>query len=234
MKLLSILTVTKAEPYAEYFLKRMQQLAVASNAELVIAGDGTEAINQLKRSGFGDEDVLVSVKSDGYIESVLDAAVRCCSGKYILRLDDDEAVSPEMFRWIVNQNFTEADHWKFARADLWHHASLYITNGPLWPDHQTRLSVRKKSGGRTSIHAGSPFGGGRLAPVVLEHWKFLVKSREERRAIANRYDSHGMGLGTQGMLWFNIPEESYVKMELKDISEAALQAVIDAEQWVEA
>jgi hypothetical protein len=43
-----------------------------------------------------------------------------------------------------------------------------------------------------------------------------------------------MGLGTQGMLWFNIPEESYVKMELKDISEAALQAVIDAEQWVEA
>ena len=234
MKLLSILTVTKAEPYAGYFLKQMQQLAIAANAEFVIAGDGTEAINKLKHLGFGDEDVLVSVKSAGFIESVLEATVRCCSGKYILRIDDDECVSPEMFRWIVNQDFTEADHWKFARAHLWHRADLYITNPPLWPDHQTRLSVKKKSGGRSSIHAGSPHGGGKLAPVTLEHWKFLVKSREERRAIANNYDSHGMGLGTHGMLPFNIPEESYTKMELKDISEAAMQAVIDAEQWVEA
>jgi hypothetical protein len=232
VKLLSILTVTKAEPHVGFFLRQMQQLAIASNAEFVIAGDGTEAINKLKRGGFGDENVLVSVKSNGILESVLDPAVRCCSGKYILRIDDDECVSPEMFRWIVNQDFTEADHWKFSRAHLWHVPSLYITNGPLWPDHQTRLSIRKKSGGRTTVHAGSPFGGGRLAPVILEHWKFLVKTREERREIAERYDSHGKGFGTLGMLPFNVPEEYYPSMELKDISEASMQAVIDSEQWV--
>jgi len=234
MKLLSILTITKAEPHVGFFLRQMQQLAIAANAEFVIAGDGTDAINKLKRGGFGDENVLVSVRSNGTLESVLDSAVRCCSGKYILRIDDDECVSPEMFRWVVNQNFTESDHWKFCRAHLWHVPSLYITNAPLWPDHQTRLSIRKKSGGRPILHSSSPFGGGKLAPVLLEHWKFIVKSRVERQIIATQNDKFGPGYGTGGMLAFNVPEAVYSSMQLKDISEAGMQAVIDAEQEVSA
>jgi len=234
VKLLSILTVTKAEHFTGFFLNRMQKLAIAANAEFVIAGDGSDAINRLKKAGYGDEDILVSVKSNGTMESVLDSAVRCCSGKYILRLDDDECVSPEMFQWLVREDFTEADHWKFSRAHLWHHEGLYITNAPLWPDHQTRLSVKKKSGGRPVLHVGSPFGGGRLAPVILEHWKFLVKSTEERWAIAKFNDQFGPGFGTGSMLPFNVPEASFASLELRDISEAVSQTVIDAEQEVNA
>lgn len=234
MKLLSILTVTKAEPFTGFFLRQMQQLAIAANAEFVIAGDGSEAINKLKRAGFGDENILVSVKSNGTMESVLDAAVRCCSGKYILRIDDDECVSPEMFSWIVRQDYTEHDHWKFSRAHLWHLPNLYITNPPLWPDWQTRLSIRKKSGGRPILHSGSPFGGGRLAPVILEHWKFVVKTKEERWAIGRFNDQFGPGYGTGNMLPFNVPEAAFASLQLKDISEAAMQAVIDAEQEVNA
>ena len=231
MKLLSILTVTKAESYTPLFLKKMRELAIAANSELVIAGDGPEAMNTLRAWGLGEEEVLVSVSSKGFIESVLDQAVNCCGGKYILRIDDDELVSPEMFRWIVNEEFTAADHWKFARAHLWQRQSLYITNPPLWPDHQTRLSIRKKSGNRTFIHAGSPYGGGKLAPVILEHAKFLVKSAEERQAIADRYDSFGVGLGSHGMLAFNLPEKAYEHMELRNIGEAVLQAKFDAEAY---
>lgn len=230
MGLLSILTVTKAEPYAPIFLRKMRSVADLSNAEFVIAGDGPEAMRTLKDWGFGDEEVLVSVSSKGYIESVLDQAVNCCGGKYILRIDDDEIISPEMSQWLVSEQFTASDHWKFSRAHLWQTDNLYITNAPLWPDHQTRLSVRKKAGNRTFIHAGSPYGGGRLAPVILEHAKFLVKSRKERQAIADRYDSFGVGLGSHGMTAFNLPEKAYERMELRNIGEAVLQAKIDAEQ----
>jgi hypothetical protein len=232
MRLLSILTVTKAEPYVPQFLHSLRNLANQTNAELVIAGDGPQSMNQLKSWGFGDEEVLVSVRSKGYIESVLDQAVNCCGGKYIFRIDDDELVSPEMFHWLANDKFTEADHWKFPRAHLWQTSNLYITNAPLWPDHQTRLSVRKKAGARNFIHAGSPYGGGRLAPVVLEHAKFLVKTRAERQEIADRYDSFGVGLGSHGMTPFNLPEKAYERMELRNIGEAVLQAKIDAETFL--
>jgi hypothetical protein len=231
MRLLSILTVTKAENYVPQFLIAMRNLAEKANAELVIAGDGTEAMNKLRAWGLGDEEILVSVASKGYIESVLDQAVNCCGGKYILRIDDDEFVSPEMASWIVDEKFTEADHWKFPRVHLWEKRNQFIANAPLWPDHQTRLSIRKKSGNRNFIHAGSPYGGGRLAPVILEHAKFLVKSWQERKAIADRYDSFGVGLGSNGMLAFNLPEDAYKHMELKNIQDAVFQAIKDADEW---
>lgn len=231
MRLLSILTVTKAEAYVIPFLREMKNVAEQANAEFVVAGDGPEAMKKLRGWGLGDEEVLVSVASKGYIESILDQALNCCGGRYILRIDDDEFMSSEMQRWVVDESYTEADHWKFARAHLWGNRKQYIDAAPLWPDHQTRLSVRKKAGNRTFIHSGSPFGGGKLAPVILEHAKFLVKSREERQAIADRYDSFGVGLGSHGMTAFNIPEKVYQEIPLKNLGEAVLQAKIDAENF---
>lgn len=229
MKLLSILTVTKAEPYTIPFLRSMREVAERAKAEFVIAGDGPNAVKTLKAWGLGDEEILVSVASKGYIESVLDTAINCCGGRYILRIDDDEFMSAEMQKWVVDEKYTESDHWKFPRAHLWGNRNQFIDMAPLWPDHQTRLSVRKKSGNRTFIHAGSPFGGGKLAPVLLEHGKFLVKSKEERKAIADRYDSFGVGLGSHGMLPFNLPEEAYASLEVRNLGEAVLRAQNDAE-----
>src|SRR5690606_10758983 len=81
----------------------------------------------------------------------------------------------------------------------------YIVNPPLWPDLQTRLSVKAKSGGRTRVHAGSPFGTGTVAPCVLEHHKFLVRPRGEREALVERYERIERGAGL-GYSMFSVPE----------------------------
>ncbi len=227
--LLSILCVTKAEPFARPFLLEMHRLAQAASAELVLAGDGDSALPTLCDWGFMEDCALISVESKGFLESVLEVGVKCCSGKYILRLDDDECCSSAMTRWVIEHAFTAADHWKFPRMHLWPTTHTFIEEAPLWPDHQTRLSVKAKSGGRTTIHAGSPFGGGRLAPVAIEHHKFLVKSRAERAAIAARYDVVSLGYGTGGMLPFNLPEDVYSHMNLPTTHTGELLAARDAD-----
>jgi hypothetical protein len=70
------------------------------------------------------------------------------------------------------------------------------------------------AGGRTSIHCGSPHGGGDVAPVVIEHHKFLVKSLDERLRLARHYDTVGGG-GTGWNFPFNVPELAYDRMELR-------------------
>ena len=202
---LSILCVTRAEPHAIRFLREMTALGAQINAEVVFAADGAEAMRAL-----WDEINwrVYAVKSRGYIESVLDEAVGFCRGDYILRLDDDERCSPAMVRWLEARSYVAADHWKFPRANLWPTAEHVALTPQLWPDHQTRLSVRAKAGGRSTIHAGSPFGGGEEAPCVIEHHKFLVKPLEERRAIVARYDRIAANMGT-AFLAFSCPEDAY-------------------------
>jgi hypothetical protein len=132
----------------------------------------------------------------------------------VLRLDDDERCSDAMIKWLVDQEYRACDHWKFPRANMWtdtHH----LVSAQLWPDHQTRLSTRAKSGGRRHVHDGSPYGGGRPAPVAIEHFKFVVKSQEERQKIADRYDSVRQGFGSGGMLAFSLPELVYDSMPIK-------------------
>ena len=211
--MLSILCVTKAENHTPTFLLRMAQAASILHGECVFAADGAEAFARLR----GMTDVVVKpVNSKGYLENVLEEAVRACSGDYILRIDDDEALSPCLMAWLVDGGYKAHDHWKFARAHVWPGDSLCILNPPLWPDHQTGLSVKAKSGGRHTVHAGSPFGGGRLAPAVLEHHKFVVKTVAERREIAARYDAYHPGYGTGGFTPFNMPEEVWTP-EQRDI-----------------
>lgn len=223
---LSILCVTKAEPFTPPFLYDLVQLGQQIGAQVVFAADGPEAVQRL--TGLAGVKI-VPVQSRGFLESVLDTAVEACDGEYVLRLDDDEKCSPAMKGWLERESYTAAPHWKFARAHLWHSAMFCIMEAPLWPDHQTRLSLKHLAGGRRSIHAGSPFGGGRLAPVIIEHHKFLVKSYKERAAIAARYDSFGIGLGTGGFLPFNLPEDAYPNGALlKTVNYAEAEAVKDS------
>lgn len=204
---LSILTITKAEPFALPFLLDMNFLAEHLHAEHVIAADGEAASMALRNIDWRRTPVVQRVQSEGYLESVLDVALEFCTGDYVLRLDDDERCSPAMQVWLNGLQYTHLPHWKFARAHMWWDNKTVILHPQLWPDHQTRLSVRKQAGQRRWIHSGSPWGGGTLAPVVIEHHKFLVKTAEERRAIAARYDSIQAGAGTGGMLAFNVPED---------------------------
>jgi hypothetical protein len=204
---LSILCVTQAEPYADRFIDDMAVLANTLNAEFVVLADRMPRGCWLEHHpGF---DKLVHCESQGYLESVLEQGVAECGGDYILRLDDDERCSEEMATWLKLRKYEHAEHWKFNRLHLWNDERHCLRTPQLWPDVQTRLSIKSKSGGRTSIHTGSPFGGGDIAHVSIEHHKFLVKTFEERKAIAARYDAVQPGTGTGGMMAFNLPEIAY-------------------------
>jgi predicted O-methyltransferase YrrM len=208
MRDLTILCVTKAEPYAVPFLAHFVDVAKALDAHLAICVD-TELEGFSKKLGSPIAH-FYRVRSKGIIESVLDEAISKCPSGYIFRIDDDEKFSPALIEWLKSGAYRARDHWKFPRVHLWGDTEHFINAAPLYPDHQTRLSTKAKSGGRNTVHAGSPFGGGQLCTHPIEHHKFLVKTSEERQAIAARYDAISPGAGSYGMLAFNNPELFYV------------------------
>lgn len=202
---LSILSVTRG--FYPRMLESMVDLALLVGeplCEVVLAADGPEAVDRLGYLARFAR--IVTVQSRGYIESVLDEAVAACRGKYVLRLDDDERVSKPMAWWLVRRRYLVDDHWQFARAYLWGDELTYLDQHPLWPDWQTRLSVAAKAGGRHAVHDGSPYGGGRPAPVAIEHHKYLLQSREEREALIRHYDSVQSGSGS-AFRGFYVPED---------------------------
>jgi glycosyltransferase involved in cell wall biosynthesis len=182
--------------------------ALCLSAEFVLVADGEEAHRNLSHGGFdrlGKGTNIPLVHSQGYIESVLDEAIEHTSGKYILRIDDDESISNPMFRWVVDREYESADNWTFPRAHLWGDEANYIVNSPLWPDSQTRLSIRAKAGGRLAIHAPSPHGAGEIAPCPILHHKFLVRDYEDRKRILDGYESKQRGAGSGDFLPFSFP-----------------------------
>jgi hypothetical protein len=210
---LSVLCVTRYEDHAKPFIRKLMQLVqLHPSAELVLGADGDDAWDVLadwcpEAREEGITLRVYNVTSRGFIESVLDEVLAECTGDYVLRIDDDEACSPALVQWLCEERYLHGDHWKFSRAHLWPDKDHYIVDLPLWPDHQTRLSVKAKAGGQRTIHAGSPHGGGQLAPAVIEHHKFLVRTEAERKKIAQRYDQVMPGAGTSpGMISFQLPE----------------------------
>lgn len=209
---LTIACITKVEAFAPPFLLAMQDAARNLDAEFLIGADGEDAV--LRANAQLQQARVVRVNSRGFLESVHDDLIRHCTTSYVLRLDDDEKMSPAMLDWLMDRAYRTSDHWKFPRANMWT-PTTFLRSSHLWPDHQTRLSVQTKALGRTHLHAGSPHGGGRPAPVAIEHYKFVVKTREERLQIAHRYDEIQGGCGTGGMLPFNLPEDFYTDLPIE-------------------
>lgn len=217
---LSILCVTRAEECVLPLLRLLPLAARMTGAELILVADGREAsirLNQMETQlGLA---YIFETQTKGYIESVLDACINLTTGRYVFRIDDDESIPPPLVEWLRAGSYKESDHWKFNRAHLiateqgdddkgctcTKGETRVITSPPLWPDHQTRLSTRDKSFGRTHIHCGSPHGGGDLCPYPIIHHKFVIKSREEREEIVKRYESVQPGAGS-GFRYFSVPE----------------------------
>jgi hypothetical protein len=213
MKLNAILCITKATRDQPHALNHHAALAEELGWQYFVGLDNQLAGEVPKVWSLRTLYMNIGGASKGYFESMLEVALGHLMAEvgrenYVLRLDDDELVSPSMRRWLLAGGYRAADHWKFSRAHLWGDADHYIAAPPLWPDHQTRLSTWAKSGGRPNVHDGSPFGGGELAPCgPILHAKFLMKSLDERLAIAAKYDAAGAGKGTSpGMLPFQAPE----------------------------
>jgi hypothetical protein len=222
---LSILCVTKGEAYAEPFLAHIADLGKACEAEVVIAADGYDALERVFAiPKLAEKAALVRVESRGYVESVLDYAIAGTKGRWVLRLDDDERVTPEMGAWLQDRAFLLHPVWSFRRLNLWRDEKHVLVDpmGLLWPDPQTRLSHRELAGGRYKIHQASPHGLGKIAPnpVCIEHHKLLVKTLDERRAITKRYDAIEPGKGSGVFLPFSCPED-YFKPNQCGVAEVA-------------
>jgi hypothetical protein len=184
---LTILCVTNYGAHAAPFLSRLDAIAHDLDAAFV-EHDGTDA---------------------SVIEDVLDVAVASCPDDgWILRLDDDELPNVAMIEWLRDGCYRAAPHWAFTRWHLYPHEKAYIVTPPLYPDLQTRCSIKAYAGGRSEVHQGSPFGTGTIAPagVAIEHHKFLVRPIEEREALVARYESIRPGAG-RDFEAFSLPEK---------------------------
>lgn len=193
---LTFLTVTNYGSHAEPFLCAHRDLADQLGAR-VLQFDGRGA---------------------RCLEDVHDAAVEACAPGYILRLDDDELPSQTMGDWLDKRAYEAHDHWAFPRLNLYPDETSFISN--MWPDLQTRLSVKQKAGGRNEVHVGSPFGPGQTAPVAIEHWKFLCRPLEERRALVKHYEAIKPGAGN-GFRAFSVPED-IPDVQIAPVAEAAI------------
>lgn len=229
---LSILCVTRGEDHAWPFLRALVDLqaALAEHAggrpEVVLACDGPRAVAavrdrpELQTAFLQGMARIVEVHGAGYIESVLDEAIGVCRGDYVLRLDDDERCSPAMVRWLVAGAYAAAPSWAFATAGLWRDTASVLVTPELWPQYHTRLSRRALAGGQRRIHQPNPHGRGAIAPVVLEHHKFLVKSLEMRRGIAARYEAIRRGAGRR---CHSVPELVYEVLPLAPLGDGTLR-----------
>lgn len=204
---LTILCVSRFGDHAERFIREMDMLASDLDARFVLGADvgllGPVAVPRWVEGGALSH--LIFLTSGGYIESVLDDVIAKCDEGYILRLDDDETVSDSMREWIAAGEYRAADHWAFPRMHLWPDEQHYLTNPPLYPDLQTRLSVKSKSGGRTRVHQGSPHGTGRIVHVPILHHKFLARPLAEREALLEQYENIAPGAGSMFEA-FSVPE----------------------------
>lgn len=208
---LSILIITNGQDHAAPFLREARKAATLLRAELVIVGDGKAGYFMAQNYA----DVACVMYSAGYLESVYNAAVQKCGRDYVLRLDDDETISPALMAWLSEEKYLSGDLWTFPRCNLWGDRDHFITNSPLWPDIQTRLGKKGLMGGRYHIHEGSAHGTGQIAPCAILHHKFIVKSRPERERIAAKYDSVRPGAGTgQTYAPFGLPEACYNKLDI--------------------
>jgi hypothetical protein len=207
---LTIVSVTKGEMHAWKYLNTMGKAAHELGADFIVAMDGFFASPYLK---YGRP---VYVKSEGYIESVLDEVMQKVNTDYVLRLDDDECLSVSLLEWLATGEYNQQDIWSFPRAHMWTQTH-FINEAPLFPDQQTRLTKKEYALGWVSntIHHGCPHGIGKTAPYVIVHDKFLVKDYAQRKALAEHYETikTGGGLGVNYKP-FGLPEDVFEKAHL--------------------
>lgn len=210
---LTLLCVTQFGDHAGPFVVRLCGVAVELGARMVVGADGDPPEWLTTLPGV----TVVPLASAGYIESVLDEAIAACPNGYILRLDDDETISPGMLAWLDAGEYRAAPHWAFLRMHLYPNAEHYILNAPLWPDLQTRLSVKAKAGGRVRVHQGSPHGTGAIAEVAIEHHKFIARDYDERKALLDHYERLQPGAGSEQFAAHSVVEHYATQLETKRV-----------------
>jgi hypothetical protein len=210
---LSVVCVTKNEAYALRFISKMCFQSQVLGGEFVLGLDNCENDLIFPKTAIIK---IVPVHSKGYLESVLNEVISRCSGDWILRLDDDESMSEKLFDTLQHLDELKGDVFNLPRFNLWQDENHYIVNDPLFPDVQTRLAIREKSNWQDIIHCGGLYGG-QVIDAPIYHHKFLVKTRNERMAIAKRYEQIKSGAGYGPYKVFSLPEDCLEYIHLGEI-----------------
>jgi hypothetical protein len=171
------------QPFLEHF---------AACAE-VIGAEFVLAVHSPTVPAFIDRvpaDTVVHIRREApVLEGVLDDALPATTGRYVLRMDDDEMISTPMIEWLRKGLYLRQDSWFLTRFALWPDRSHVITAPcAFFPDFQVRLTTRAKFSRPPWIHAPAAHPAWR-APHYIEHHAFLVKTKEERRAMTAYYHS---------------------------------------------
>ena len=218
MKPLSLVTVTTAQPRAEAFLSHMRDLSDDIGAEFVVGYDTLYGIGGMEMAQ-KYADMMCIVKSKGYLESVLQDVIDAAGGIWILRLDDDEMVTPAMWKWLKDKEYEsgKSQIWSFPEATLFPSTMSFISSTPFWPDIHPRLQTWRYAQWDRNPHGGAKHGPGVTAPVAIAHHKLLVKTIGERRAIWEQRDKGKARDEIHASM--SVPEDNYDELTIHPLSD---------------
>ena len=136
-----------------------------------------------------------------------------CRCDWMLTLDDDEVPSIELLD--VLPDLLDDDrivHYSLARRWLYPDARTYLADPPWQPDYQLRLFRTDPRLIRFSDQLHTPIvprGPGRFVQEPIWHLDTMLRTREERRAKADRYEAMRPGMRAAGRALnyaFYVPE----------------------------
>ena len=230
---ISIVCITRAEPQLLPLLEQMSQAAVEMGGEFVLGLDWEpdfEKADDIARysalSGLSSR--IIFVKSKGYVESVLQYVIDKCKGEWIFRLDDDEGLTPAGWEWMKERKYEANDNWLIPTAALWGDDEHFITSPPFWADRHMRLSRWDKIGTWPDApHAHPGFDHSRLptTPFAILHYKYLLRSYEERRDDAEVREAlvEDAGLGKRTV--YSLPEDVLPYLILHPVGDGIVSTV---------
>jgi hypothetical protein len=204
--------------------------------EIVVAAD-SRADEERLAAYASVADRVLRVEFD-HVERHLGWLHAQCSGDWILRLDGDEVVSPELVEELPS---LLADRrvlqYLLPRRWLYPDAGHWIAELPWWPDYQIRIvrndGLLRFSG---SYHTSAvPLRPARYLETPLYHLDLLLKSERERREKAAAYgglhDPIEAAGGGELNQRFYVPEDrpGVATLEVPGHDAAAIAAVLEAE-----
>ena len=212
---LSIICVTKWEGRAPIFIRAMETAAKVLGADFLVGIDRDDFPLDV-----GTTRALL-IHTNGYVEGGLNQLARRAQGQFILRLDDDESISPLMLEWLRERRYMGYPAWAFPTAALWGDEEYFITTPPFWPDTHIRLTAWHLAADWPDEPHGKPKWErqAKIAPVAIRHHKFLVKNYEQRKAIADTYESKLEGGGHGRRMVFNCPENVLTQLTISSVGE---------------
>lgn len=220
---LSIICMTRGTIHNADFLFDLTEAAVALGAEMLVGVDGVREYPvpiSLRMK-------VLPIQTDGFVESGLNQLARHAQGRFVLRLDDDESISPAMLQWLKEKRYEGAPAWVFATAALWGDDKHFITSPPFWPDTHVRLTAWHLASDWPNEPHGKPswVRTARPAPVAIRHHKFLVRTYEERKAIADGYEAKLKGGGHGKRLVYNLPEAVLKQLTVSSVGDGPLSNI---------